>query len=246
MPDAAPAAAAAARPAQGLLARIAGVVFSPYETYADVARQPRVLGVLLFVVVMSAATSAVFLSSERGRAIMFDQAVTQMESFGIQMTDEMYDQMEAGIMNQRAWVQALPQAASWPILTLVFGGILSVVFNAVLGYDSTFKHVTAVVAHSTVLAALQLLFVYPMFYLNQSMSNPTAVTVFMPFLDAQSFLGRFLGTFDVFRIWWVGNVAIGLGVLYGKRVQPIFSSLMAVYIVVALVVAIAGTILSGM
>jgi uncharacterized membrane-anchored protein len=42
---------------------------------------------------------------------------------------------------------------------------------------------------------------------------------------------------DLFIIWWLVALAIGLGVLYRRRTQPIAIALLAVYACIALVVA---------
>src|SRR5262245_785226 len=100
MPETSPIAAPAPHAGRSLVARVIGVVVSPYETYADVAAWPKVLGVLLFVVVLSATATAVFSSSRRGREIVLDQAIAsvrQLESLGVRMPDEAYAQMEKGI-----------------------------------------------------------------------------------------------------------------------------------------------------
>ena len=232
-------------PGKSLAARILGIVFSPYEAYADVATRPRVLGALLFVLALNLATAAMFSSSRVGREITLDEAMRRMESFGFQIPDDAYEQMEDQIMNGPVYYSLIGQAVFWPIGIAVMAGVFFVVFNVLLGYESTYKHVFAVVVHSCILLALQLLVVYPMFYLKQSMASPTSLTVFMPFLDEESFVARFLGAFDLFRLWWLANLSIGIGVLYKKRMGPIFMSILAVYIVIALLYATATAILSG-
>ena len=47
-----------------------------------------------------------------------------------------------------------------------------------------------------------------------------------------------LGTIDIFIVWSVVVLAIGLGVLYKRRTQPIAISLLSVYAVIALVIAL--------
>jgi hypothetical protein len=231
---------------KGLAARILGVVFSPYDTYADVAARPRMLGALLFVLALNLAAFGVFSSSQRGREMALDQAIRTMETFNVQITDEMYAGMEDSMINGNMIFPMISQAVFWPIIMAAMAGLLFVVFNVLLGYESTFKHVFAVVVYSSVLLSLQQLFIFPMMYLKQSMASPTSLTVFMPFLDEESFAARFLGVFDLFRLWWLANLSIGIAVLYKKRMGPIFMSLLVVYVVIALVWATAGAILSGM
>ena len=47
-----------------------------------------------------------------------------------------------------------------------------------------------------------------------------------------------LGTVDVFLIWYIVVLAMGLAVLYRRRTQPIAISLLVVYAVIAVVIAV--------
>ena len=47
-----------------------------------------------------------------------------------------------------------------------------------------------------------------------------------------------LGAVDIFLIWYIVVLAIGLGVLYKRRTQPIAISLLSVYAVIALCIAL--------
>ena len=78
---------AAAAP-KGLLARIFGVLLAPRATYADVAARPRWLGVLAVVLLVMAAGSIIFFSTDVGKEALLDQQVATMESFGIKLPDE--------------------------------------------------------------------------------------------------------------------------------------------------------------
>jgi cellulose synthase/poly-beta-1,6-N-acetylglucosamine synthase-like glycosyltransferase len=60
----------------------------------------------------------------------------------------------------------------------------------------------------------------------------------LPMLPEKSFGANLLGTVDIFIIWSVVVLAIGLGVLYKRRTQPIAISLLSVYAVIALVIAL--------
>ena len=87
--------------------------------------------------------------------------------------------------------------------------------------------------------ALQQLFMMPLNYVREHRCRvATSLAVFLPLLDETSFLARFLGSIDLFRIWWLVNLAIGLGVLY-KRSERARSRrrCSALYVVIALVVA---------
>jgi len=111
--------------------------------------------------------------------------------------------------------------------------------------DATFKQVYAVVAHSGVVIAVQQLFTLPLDYVRETLSSPTNLAVFLPFLDENSFPARLLGSIDLFVIWWSINLAIGLGVLYRKRTGPIATTLLVIYVTIGLVIAAVKTALAG-
>ncbi len=69
-----------------------------------------------------------------------------------------------------------------------------------------------------------------------SMSSKTNLAVFLPAMEG-TFVGRLLGTIDLFLIWQFVVLAIGLGVLYRRRTQPIAIGLFVVYGVIALTIA---------
>jgi hypothetical protein len=48
----------------------------------------------------------------------------------------------------------------------------------------------------------------------------------LPMLSETSFAAHLLGTIDLFLIWYLFILAIGLGVLYRRRTQPIAISLL--------------------
>ena len=231
---------------KGLPSRAIGVLFSPRATYADVVARPRVLGILTLTVLIIATGSVIFFSTEVGRNALLDQQVKGAESFGIKVSDEMYQRMEEGLARPATpYITAVSQIVFIPIIALVVSGILLAVFNAGLGGDATFKQVFAIVAHAGVITALQQCFAFPLDYARESLSSPTALSVFLPFLEETSFAGRFLGSIDLFLLWWVVNIAIGLGVLYKRRTQPIATGLLITYITIVLVIAIVRTALSG-
>jgi hypothetical protein len=87
--------------ALSLPARVAGVVFSPRATYSAVVARPRWCGVLAFVIIVGAAGTFAFLSTEVGRTALLDQQVRTMESFGVKMTDATYDRLEVRVNNSR-------------------------------------------------------------------------------------------------------------------------------------------------
>ncbi len=231
-------------PGRSLPARVVGVVFSPRATYADVAARPRPFGVLLLVLLLCAGGVFAFLSTEVGQNAMLDQQIRTMESFGMKITDQQYERMEQGL-ERAPYFGSIGQIVTLSLAAVVISGLAIAVFNAFLGGDATFKQVFAIVAHSSVIIALSQLFTLPIGYARESMSGATNLGVFVQFLDESSFLARALGAIDLFIIWWLVSLAIGLGVLYRKRTAPIATTLIAIYVALGVVLAIVKSVVSG-
>jgi hypothetical protein len=114
-----------------------------------------------------------------------------------------------------------------------------------MGGNASFKQVYAGVVHAGAIQALAQLFVGPFNYFAESMTSPTNLAVLLPMLPEGSFPARLAGTIDLFLIWWVVALSIGLAVLYRRRTQPIALSLFGVYAVIAVGVAAVRAALGG-
>ena len=219
-----------------LLSRIVGVVFSPRRTFEGIVAAPRWLGMLLVLMFLLAGATFAFLSTEKGRQAVLEQQVSMMESFGRPVTDEMYARMEQG-MSLARYTGAGGQLVSVPIMYLIISAILFAIFTAATGGQATFKQVFTVATHSGAVTIVQQLFAMPSNDVKGSMSSPTNVAALLPMLPEKSFLTYLLGTIDVFIIWWLVVLAIGLAVLYRRRTQPVALTLFIIYGVIALCIA---------
>ncbi len=199
---------------------------------------------LAFVVLVGACSLFTFMSTDVGKQAMLEQQVKGMESFGMKVTDEVYQKLEER-SRFAPYTAAAGQLIVLPLLSLVVAGIVLGVFNAVLGGNASFKQVYAVVTHSAVILTVGLLFGLPLAYARETMSGATNLGVFLPFLDDGSFLARFFGAIDLFYVWWMVSLSIGLAVLYKKRTGPVAVNVLGVYVVIALIYAAVRSALSG-
>lgn len=225
--------------AQGLLARAVGIIVSPKETFERLIGRPRVLGALLLVALLGAVLVGGFLFTDVGRRAWLDQTVTSSERWtGQPMSDQQFDQMKKmAETGMPAYFSIAWMLIGTPLMLLLLAGILFAVFNAVMGGAATFKQLYSVIVHSTIVWVVGWIFVLPMNYLRESMTSPTNLSVLFPMLEEGTFLNRLLGSVDVFMLWWVTVLAIGVGVLYRRRTQPILLSFLSVYAVIAIAVA---------
>jgi hypothetical protein len=240
-PTTAPDTAAAGK---SLPARLVGVIFTPRAAYGDIAARPSWIGAMLVVLLVTGGSTFAFLSTDIGKNAMLDQQRQTMESFGVKLNEQAMQRMEEGA-GRAPYFGAIGQAVFLPVAALAIAGIALAIFNAVLGGDAKFKQVFAIVVYSGVILALGALFVLPLDYARETMSSPTTLSVFLPFLEESSFVARFLGSIDLIRVWWFVSLSIGLGVLYRRRTGPIAITLLVVYAAIALVIAAIQSAVSG-
>ena len=224
----------------GLAARLFNVVLAPRQAYEAVAARPRAFGALAVVLVVMIGAQFSFLSTKVGQDAAIEQQLSTMKSLGVNVTEQMAQQMEAGA-GRAPYFSAVSLLIFVPVVVAAEAGLLLAIFTVVAGGGATFKQLFAVVAHSAVIGALAQVFSFPIMYMQGQMSSPTRLAVFFPMLSDMGFAYYLLAAIDLFYIWSCINVAIGLGVLYGRRTGPIATLLLGIYAVIALIIATVRT-----
>ena len=229
------------KPTPGLLARIVGVLLSPRETFPAVAAKPRWLGVMLVTMVMSSAAYYVILSSQDMQDAIVDQQITAMESRGNTVSDDQ-------VANIERFIGYLPVGYAvgifvvGPLFGAAIAGIVTGIFSTLMGGNGTFKQVFAVMSHAGMIPAISALFIAGMLAAGVKpigVRPPGAnLGVFLPMLEETSFLAVMLRSIDMFLLWWMVVLAIGLGVLYKRRTGPIATTFIGLYVVIALLIAV--------
>jgi hypothetical protein len=216
--------------------RFIGIITAPKATFQGVVASPKILGMLLLTTLIVAFGAALPMTTDAGKQAALDQQVSQMESFGFKVNDEQYEGMRKG-MEFAPYTTAISVVVASPIIIAIMAGILFAIFNAAMGGEASYKQVYSVTTHAGVISALGQLFVGPFNYMRGSTANPTTLGSLLPMFDDTSFVGRLTGMIDFFVIWWLIVLAIGLGVLYRRRTQPIAMTLFGIYALIIICVA---------
>ena len=126
-----------------------------------------------------------------------------------------------------------------PIIAVIVAGILFAIFNAAMGGEASFKQVSRSWCTPASISALSQLFsgADQLFPRRGDAASPTSARCCRCCGERRS-SANLLGMIDLFLIWYIVVLAIGLAVLYRRRTQPIAISLLGVYAVIAIVVAL--------
>jgi hypothetical protein len=208
-----------------LVQRFLGMLTSPKATYENVVSWPRWGGMLVLTTLITVITVFVFLSTEVGRDIVMKQ---QIEA------GAPASQAEMAVKFSR-FIAPVAMVIFIPLFALAVSGILLGVF-AVTGGTASFKQVLSVYVHSGVVGTVAGVVNGVINYFLATDTNVTSLKGIGNAFAEKGFLAGFFGALDLTFFLGLFVLAIGLAVLYRRRTAPIFLSLSAVYVVVALVI----------
>jgi hypothetical protein len=195
-----------------------------------------VAGVLAVMALVTGLAQGSFLMTTKGQQAWLDMSTQQIEKRSGQ---PITDQQAATFEKMAPFVGYLTLAGSLvavPIVVSIEAGILFGIFTFGTGGTASFKQVLSVVAHSSMVSMLGLLLAVILQFTRGVISmnaGPANLAALLPMLPEDGFLAHFLGWFDLFRLWWIVVLAIGLGVLYKRNSRTIMLALLAVYFVIA-------------
>jgi hypothetical protein len=102
----------------------------------------------------------------------------------------------------------------------------------------------AIVVHATTVLALQQVVAVPAQWVRESLGSPTSLATLLPMVEDGTWLARLLGSIDVFGVWWVVLMAMGLSAATGRSTVHWLVRLSAAYLAIAAMVASAVAVLS--
>ncbi|SRR6266487_5789466 len=219
---------------KSLVARVIGIITAPRATYESVVAHPKWFGMLALCAVGLGVLIGGFLMTKVGQDAWLDAALNS--PFSGQVSDQQIQAMEK-MAPYVGYGTVVYMLVLIPIFMAILSGILYAVFNAAMGGNATFKQVFTVVVHAGPIGLLSQLFTVPLNYFRGTMTSATTLAVLLPMLPDKSFAARLLGMIDLFLIWQLIVLSIGLAVLYRRRTQPIATALLVVYFVIAVIVA---------
>ena len=219
---------------KSLVARVIGIITSPRATYEAVVAHPKWFGMLALCAVGLGVLVGGFLMTKVGQDAWLEAALNS--PFSGQVSDQQIQAMEK-MAPYVGYGTVVYMLVLIPIFMVIMSGILYAVFNAAMGGNATFKQVFTVVVHAGPIGLLSQLFTVPLNYFRGTMTSATTLAVLLPMLPDKSFAARLLGMIDLFLIWQLIVLSIGLAVLYRRRTQPIATALLVVYFIIAVIVA---------
>ena len=229
--------------------RVTGVLMHPRATMAEVVRHPAFITTWVVVLLVVAVCGGLLLSTPVGQQALVDERVRVTEAVGGRVDDATY----ARLQNDppvSIYLTSGGRLLLTPPVTLVVALGLTALARLDRGGGGgggrvTFVTALAIVVHATVVLAVQQLVATPLHYAYESLTSPTNVAGLLRLFDEGSWPQRLLGTVDVFGLWWMWLLSVGVAAATGQSARRYIWKLLAVYVGIAAIVAVVFAVLGS-
>jgi len=210
----------------GFFARFAAVFFSPSRVFEEVKRRPTWLVPLLVVTFAISGMNAIITNSAKGEMAIRDQILERAPNIPPEIVER---QIKMGQV-----VAPVSVVIGVPLVTLLLSGLVYMVFSIVLGGEGTFRQTFSASAHAGLIGIVGGLVGSALVLVNGSFRSSTALSAFLPFLDETSFAYKVFRGFDLFVIWQLAVLSIGMGIIQQtgtRKSAVVIFSVFAVFVV---------------
>ncbi|MFP4547478.1 MAG: YIP1 family protein [Fidelibacterota bacterium] len=211
-----------------LLTKIISIFWEPSKTFKAISEKVTAVDIiipLLLVTIVSWVTipyvTPIAISEQKSK-------VEQSDRFNEEQKEAMLEGIEGG--NKAIGYIATPVTII--ILSVLLALVLWFVGNFLLGGDRKFMEMWAVAAFAGLIDMVASIIKVPLMVQKGTLNIYTSLAIFME--ESGSFLFRFMKNIDVFSLWKIIILAIGLSVLYKKKLTTPLTILIALWLIYCL------------
>ena len=128
------------------------------------------------------------------------------------------------------WQMAIAPVGTLISLVIV-AAVLFFVFNVLMGGDSGFRRVFSVYCYSSLIAIPAMIVKFPLVMMKGNINVQTSLGLLLSADAKGNFLYRVLSSFDIFTLWQLILVSIGLGVIYKFGTKKAFTTVAILWII---------------
>ena len=223
--------------------RVTGVLMHPRAVMAEVVQHPAFITTWVVLLLVVAICGGLLLSTPVGQQALVDERVRVTEAMGGRVDDAAYDRLRDDPPMSIYLTSGGRLLLTPPVTIAVALGVMGLA--RLDGARMRFVTALAIAVHATVVLAVQQIVATPLHYTYESLTSPTNVAGLLRLFEEGSWPQRLLGTIDVFGLWWMGLLAVGVAAATGRPARRYIWKLLAVYVGVAAIVAAVFTVLGG-
>ncbi|RME00828.1 MAG: YIP1 family protein [Calditrichaeota bacterium] len=208
------------------ISRMIGVLFAPGETMKNIASQPTWVFPLVIIILVSVASGYLL------QDLVWQRALEQIQN-NPNVTQQ---QLEISEKITRISTWAAPVLAV-PIMYLIIAGLFLFTGNVLLGGEARFKTAFSVVCWSGMVSVLGAIVTIPIMRSRGELTSITSLTFLAPGADIKSATYFILSQLDLFYVWWVAVLGVGMAAVYNFPIKKGIMTVAAWWVFYILVVA---------
>jgi len=217
-----------------LFSRMLGTFFEPRKVFTSLDKKPVWLDVLVVLLILLVITLYFFqpliLETQKEKILKNEKLSEEAKSMAV----ESFNQPFTKIM---IWVGGI---LGFVIVFFVVALVFFFIANFILGGEGRFNRMLSIYAHASLVMLPASIVKIPLAIAKKSMSVQTSPAVFLSPEAEGTALFSFLSSFDIFTIWTIILISLGISVLYKFSLKK--ASIMVVipwfiYIIIKVVMA---------
>lgn len=232
----------------GLLGRMLRTFYAPAETFEAVQRRHSHMDWLVPVLLAAIVATGTQYMNLPIQQKMQAKAVAEM-SAGKNMTDEQIAQQRA-VMEKMSGFSSVASLVGVPVVTFImvfiFSGVLLLIARFGLGGDVSYGQMLAVEGYSMLISVPQNIILTPIREARETLMVTLGPGLLLGEEMGATFIGRVIGGIDIFQLWQIVVIAIGLSILARAAFGKTLGMLLAVWAVFLAGGAALGGLIPGM
>lgn len=214
-----------------LAQRIINIFVAPSKVFQFLAGKPLWAAPLILMTLYSAGLNLAVVSTSAGEAALKEQILQSPQAA------QMPPERMATALSIGKVMAGVGVLVAVPVITFVGAGIVYLIFSIVLGGEGTFKQTLAVYTHGGLIYLVTGIVGTSIVLMKGSFKSSTSLAAFLPFLEETSFVYKLLQGLDLFIIWQLAVVSIGMAIINKMPTKKAAITIFSVYLVVVLVIA---------
>ncbi len=232
--------------------RLTGVLFEPKKTFEDVAQRPTFWIPLILLTLIAVAATYLIASRIGWETIVRQQS--QQSASAQQRMEQMPPEQRQRVEEMQTKIAPFAgygfAILGRPIGFLIAGAILLGIVRGIMSAPIRFKQIWSILWYASVPAIIQTALMCVVMFLKRpeefNLQNPLAFNpaAFMDPMTSSKFLYAVAKSLDVFTIWTLLLVAVGLAAAGGKKMS--FTGALVAVLVPWAVLVLGGASLAGL
>ena len=215
----------------------AGNIFvAPSSTFNTIKNADWKRSIAPFIILILLGVISMWLLQDLMQDVQYEKTIKSIEE-STRIPDDQKDQyieiVNDRLANPKLWQVILGWSAgilSYPVRVFMMTLFVMIIGNTVLGGNVNYGKLMVMTAYVYVISILEMVVKIPLMLSKWSIEIYTGLGL-LGFGESGSFINGFMAGFDLFGLWRIILLAIGMGILYENETKPFLWALLIYWVI---------------